>query len=116
MALIFLASFPDSRQYPRPATKTAVTSSGVIPVGLVTPIILGDDNTTYVTIRNISAIDDMYFFYKDVGSPAPLLADILNDGMKLEAGDAYEIESKQDVYAATNGGAPVMFRLDHGFG
>jgi len=116
MALVFLASFPDSRTYPRPATSFAVTSSGVVPVGVVTPVISGDDNTTYVTIRNISGVDDLFFFYKDVGSPPPLLADILNDGMLLEAGDAYEIESKQDVYCATNGGAPVMFRLDHGFG
>jgi hypothetical protein len=116
MSVVFLASFPDSRTYPRPATKYAVTSAGIIPVGVVTPVISGDDNTTYVTIRNISLVDDLYFFYKDVGTAAPSLSDILNDGMKLEAGDAYEIESKQDVYCATAGGAPVLFRLDHGFG
>jgi hypothetical protein len=34
----------------------------------------------------------------------------------LDSGDAYQIESQQDVYTATNGGAPVLFRLDHGFG
>jgi hypothetical protein len=116
MALTFLASFPDSRTYPRPATSFAITSTGLIPVGVVTYGIVGDTNSTYVTVRNNSAIDDMYFYYVDVGSPAPLLADILADGFLLEAGDAYEIESKQDVYFATNGGAPVPFNLDHGFG
>lgn len=116
MALIFLASFPDSRTYPRPATKYAVTSSGVTPVGIVTPTISGDDNTTYVTLRNISTVDPLFFYYKNVGDPAPSLADVINDGFLLDAGDAYQIESQQDVYTATNGGAPVLFRLDHGFG
>lgn len=116
MALTFLASFPNSRNFPRPATKIANTFTAVLPVGVSTSVIPANQNRTYATLRNDSAVDDLRFYYRHAGDPAPTLADILNDGFLLEAGDAYQIDSPEEIYAATNGGAPISLSIDEGEG
>jgi hypothetical protein len=115
MPIIFLASFPDSRNYPRPSTKVADNLAGTIIAGGVTKILDGDENTTYATLRSNSATETIFILYVNVGDPAPLYGDIFTRGMIVQAYDGYEIESKQDVYA-TSVAVNVDYRIDNGKG
>ena len=115
MPIVFLSSFPDSRNYPRAATKRAVNTSGTINHGIANKIVDGDENSTYVTLRSNSSSETLYIYYVDIGLPAPTYNDILNLGMIVQAYDGYEIESKQDVYATTVAN-DINYRVDNGKG
>jgi len=115
MSIIFLASFPNSRNYPRTATKVAENLAGTIVANDVTKILNGDENSTYATLRSNGSADTVYIYYVNVGEPPPSVIDILTLGMLVQPYDGYEIESKQDVYASS-AVADVDYRIDNGKG
>jgi hypothetical protein len=112
----FLASFSNSRVFPRPATSNATTGSGSVNEGEVVKAIVENENMTYATLRNISETQSIYYVYRLSTDPAPAAPDIVADGMVLEAGDSFDIEAKRDVYVTTVGPDPVPYRLDIGEG
>jgi hypothetical protein len=113
-----LASFPNSRINPTPATSIAIQSDVVAPpntiVGPVPALVPANPNRTYLEIYNRSLTDS--FKYIQTSGPAPTAAAILASGFEIIAGAAYEIESPQPVYAVSSTAAPVPIDLDEGNG
>lgn len=116
MTLKFLASFSNSRVFPRPATSDATTGSGSVNPTEVVKAIEQNENMTYATIRNIHPTQNLYYTYRFTEEDAPTHEDIVTDGFILEAGDSYDIEAKKDLYITTVGDEAVPYRLDVGEG
>lgn len=116
MTIKFLASFSNSRVFPRPATSDGVTGSGSVNPNEVVKAIEANENMTYVTFRNISETDQLYYTYRWPDEDEPTSAEIVENGMVLGAGDSYDMEAKKDVYVTTVGENPVPYRFDKGEG
>jgi hypothetical protein len=116
MGLRFLASFSNSRVFPRPATSDATTGSGSVESGAVVKAIEQNENMTYATFRNISETQPIYYVYRFTEEEVPTAEEIIEEGMVLEAGDSYDIEAKKDLYITTVGGDSAPYRLDIGEG
>lgn len=116
-----LASFKNSRQYPRQATTQGTTSDITVladttPDPLVTPLLPVSENRTYATVYNRHATDSFKFVYRKSGDPIPLVASILATGFEVIAGAAYEIDSPQEVWAISTTGNAIPVDLDVGTG
>jgi len=120
-----LASFPNSRIKPRSATSVADTKrarvngdgeatgtvledGGVVTANGNTQVIAPNQNQTYINLRNESN-ERLYYSYTD--DPA-----IINNGSFLEAGEAFDMESKQGVWCRSSTGSRLWARLDFGEG
>jgi len=114
-----LASFKNSRSYPRPATTTAVTEDVTV-VGsagpLLVPLLVADLNRVYATIYNRHATDAFKFAYQHPGDPAPTIAFILAEGFEVIAGAAYEIADPEACWAVSTTVNPIPVDLDIGSG
>lgn len=115
-----LASFPNSRINPTPATSDARQKTYVAPANTVldplVPVIATNANRTYLEVYNRSATDSFKFMNQKSGDPVPTKAQILADGFEVIAGAAYEIETPQNVYAVSTTANPVIFDTDEGSG
>ncbi len=108
-----LASFPNTRIRPRPATRRAETFGGLAPVGIPVLAKAANRARTYLTIRNTNLSSDMAYGYGDQANDSNYLT---NEGMILRPGDSMDIESLEDVYVMSIGATPVEFREDEGEG
>lgn len=109
-----LASFPNSRIKSRSPTQTAdtgnnavVASNGVNSLpGSIRP---ANAARTYLTIRNNGAMDIRYGYVNRVTLWA--------DGFLLKPGEAAQIDSQEEIFAATTSGlAPGLVNWDEGSG
>lgn len=115
-----LASFKNSRNYPRPATTTATTSDAIIvgsagPLGIV-PLLAANPNITYVTLYNRSPTDAFKYYYQHAGDPIPTIAQILANGFEIIAGAAIDLESPEAVWAVSETVNPIPVDIDEGNG
>ncbi len=116
-----LASFPNSRINPTPATSAAVQSHLTAPAnttaGLLPVFIAANSNRTYLTIRNKDAVNGIKFVNRPTGSAAPTVAQVLNTGFDIGPGEAYEVDTPEVVYACSITAAPATpIELDQGSG
>ena len=104
MALIDLASFPNSRIKPRAATTDSNIYNGSVPASTVfmaRPIVA---ERTYATLKNNTGAA---LYYDRHGHPD-------TDGFLLEAGQAIDLEGPQAIYLwNTTGG---NWTIDEGIG
>lgn len=107
-----LASFPNSRIKPRPATSQSDTSIVTCPTGMATLIAPANPNRTLITIRNIAVGLTGYYGYDNAidGSPGA------NGGFELRGGDSADIQDPGDVYFFNNSGSPIDVSIDEGEG
>ena len=111
-----LASFPNSRIQPTPATSLADQAELSGPPAPGVLIIPANANRTYLTIYNRSGTDSFKFLnYSGVG-PAPTAANILADGFEIIAGAAYEVDTPEATYIVSTTAAPVPIDTDEGSG
>lgn len=104
-----LASYPNSRVKPRPATSEGVISVVELEAStgsnvMILPI---DANRVIATLSNPSTVDIRYDYFDNVN--------ILTEGFLLKAGCSIDIESKGEVYAISTGSV-VEVQLDIGRG
>jgi len=113
-----LASFKNSRNYPRPATTSAVTSDLTVGGngGAPTLIVPLNPNLTYVTVYNLDPANTLNYYYQAAGAPPPTTAQILAEGFPLIAGAAVGLESPQAVWAVSQVPATIKIALDEGSG
>lgn len=109
MPLNSLASYPNSRVKPRPATSEGVVSVVSLnsSVGTNVMILPIDANRVIATLSNPSNTDIRYDYFNN--------NNILTEGFLLKAGCSIDIESKGEVYARSTG-ASVEVQLDIGRG
>lgn len=104
MALIDLASFPNSRIKPRAATTESFIYIGTLNPSEVTMVRPFLDERTYATLKNNTGAA---LYYDRHGNPD-------TDGFLLEAGQAIDLEGPQAIYLwAPTGGA---WSIDEGRG
>ena len=104
MALIDLASFPNSRIKPRAATTDSSIYNGVLVASTITTARPFVAERTYATLKNNTGSS---LYYDRHGEP-----DV--DGFLLEAGQAIDLEGPQAIYLwNTTGGA---WTIDEGIG
>lgn len=106
---IRLASFPNSRIKPRPATSQSTTTIVSIPTGTVTLVRSEDPNNTQVVLRNLSNSDLIFYGYVNT-------IDGVNTGFELTPLDAIVIDDPGDVFVLQNSGGPLLVCLDNGQG
>ena len=109
MALNSLASYPNSRVKPRPATSEGQVSiiSLNASTGANVSILPADANRVTATLSNISGTDIVYDYSDN--------ANILTEGFVLKDGCSIDLESKQEIFARSTGGA-VDIQIDIGRG
>ncbi len=109
MALVLLASFPNSRIKPRPATSIAVTSHVSCAAGVATLIQVADPNRTYLNVRNLDSTVTIYLGYDPTVDAS--------SGMPLVPGQEYDdIATQQNVYIFNPSGSAILVSLDNGVG
>lgn len=102
-----LASFPNSRIKPRPATRVAVTSEvNITSAGPVT-ILPANENRTIATLFNSGANDIRYQYATSVG--------ILASGFLLKAGGSIDLESPEEIFGQAIGADSLCY-VDEGEG
>jgi hypothetical protein len=116
-----LASFPNSRINPTPATSSAVQTETVAPantfVGPLPVLVPANPNRTYLTIYNNDPTNGLKFVNVANGGPAPTAAFVLANGFTLIPGAAYEVDTPEAVYAVSVTAAPCTpIDLDEGSG
>jgi hypothetical protein len=114
-----LASFKNSRNYPRPATTSAVTSDATVNANtapapsLIIPL---NPNLTYATLYNRHATDSFKYYYQAAGATPPSVATVLAEGFEIVAGAAIDLESPQAVWAVSTTANPIPIDIDEGSG
>jgi len=111
MSGILLASFPNSRIKPRPATTSSDTFSITVPTAVATLIAAANPNRTVLTIRNTSPTDAYYGY--DAGitvAPGP------TSGFLLKGLDSVDIQDPGDVYVIQSSGVAIQIDVDAGQG
>jgi hypothetical protein len=105
-----LASFPNSRIKPRPATSQATTIQVTIPSGGLTATLVAaaDPNRTYANLRNFSGADMYYGYANTINASTGMLL------KGLESED--DIAAPKNIYVWQNSGAPITVGLDIGQG
>lgn len=115
-----LASFPNSRINPTPATSLAVQSVVTVPANTasdpLTHIVAANPNRTYLTIYNTHATDSMRFMNYTGSGAIPTKAQILANGFLLIAGAAYEIDTPEAVFAISTTASTIPLDLEEGSG
>jgi len=106
---IKLASLPNSRVKPRPATTQSTTVILSIPTGVVTLVRPANPNNTDVMLRNLSNANDIYYGYVNT-------IDGLTTGFKLVPLDAIDLDDPGNIYVLQNSGGPLLVCLDEGQG
>lgn len=126
-----LASFPNSRIKPRSATSkadtkrsqvnangevagTVLADGGVVTVNGNTLVVPANPNQTYITLRNESKTDRVFYSYSD--KPTMVSGDQDDAGSFLEAGEAFDMEAKSGVYCRSESGSRLFVRIDFGEG
>ena len=104
MALIDLASFPNSRIKPRAATRFSNIYNGIIAASSVTMVRPEVSERTYATLKNNTGGQ---LYYDRAGSPN-------SDGFVLEIGQAIDLEGPQAIYLWTITGG--LWTIDEGIG
>jgi len=104
MALIDLASFPNSRIKPRPATSDSIIYNGTLAAGSVSEVRPIIAERTYATLKNNTGSD---LYYDRHGAPD-------TDGFLLEAGQAIDLEGPQAIYLYSPAGG--NWTIDEGKG
>ena len=109
MTGIKLASLPNSRVKPRPATTQSSTVIISIPTGVVTLVRAANANNTDVMLRNLSNSDPLYYGYVNT-------IDGINTGFELMPLDATDLDDPGNVFVLQNSGGPLLVCLDKGQG
>jgi hypothetical protein len=104
-----LASLPNSRVKPRPATSQSSTVIIPVPTGIVTLVRAANPNNTDVMLRNLSNANDIYYGYVNT-------IDGITTGFKLVPLDAIDLDDPGDVFVLQNSGGPLLVCLDKGEG
>ena len=107
MAGTKLASLPNSRIKPRPATRVAVTDRILIPFAAPVSILTADPNRTLLTFFNEGPNDIFYQYGTSTN--------ILVDGFRLISGAATDIESPQEIFAQADA-VDSTLSIDNGTG
>lgn len=110
---IDLASFKNSRLYPRDAGTDGTTVQGVSPTnaGPVAQLLPQDDNRTVATIRNLHATDTLMVAWATTGVP-PTLPFILANGFPLKAGEAFDFKNTQALYCASSTANAIPYAIE----
>ena len=109
MPVVLLASFPNSRIKPRPATSQAVTSHVSCAAGVATLVQIADPNRTYLNVRNLDSTTTVYLGYDNTVNAST--------GIPLAPNQEYDnIATQQSVYIFNPSGAPINVSLDNGDG
>lgn len=104
MVIPGLASFKNSRDYPRKATQSAVTNS--IPVAVASFVTIpANINRTYLTVRDESGSDNIRYSYPLSTNP-----------FLLYGKEAADLESPEAVTIFNVGAAPLNVSVDEGSG
>ena len=121
-----LASFKNSRDYPRKATTSSSTViSTVVGNGApnATKILDVDGNRTYSTLRNMNGtkdfpagVDAMKYMYRHAGDAVPTVVQILANGFILDPKEAFDLESPEELYGVSTTVNAVPYNLDRGVG
>lgn len=104
-----LASFPNSRIKPRPATRDATQFTFSIPSGVATKIADVNPDRTYYLVENLSAAQ------LRVGYEA-LNLDTIGFIVPGAPGGVREIESLEEIWVYQNSGAPIDIYTEEGVG
>lgn len=102
-----LASFPNSRIKPRPATRVSVTSELAVPAFPATVSIPANENRTIMQLFNSGANPIRYQYATAVN--------IDTQGFLLPSQGAINIESPEEVFLTGDGGASTL-SVDEGEG
>lgn len=106
-----LASFPNSRIKPRPATTQSDTYIATVPSGVATLIAAANVNRTLITVRNNST-SDIYYGY-DASITGSVGA---NGGFLLKAYDSVDLGDPGNIYIFQSSGVAVLVSIDEGEG
>jgi len=112
MAAVLLASFPNSRIKPRPATTQSSTAILTIPSGIATLVAIANLNRTLLLIRNLNSTSNLFYGYTATvdGLVRP------DGGMLIKPFDTAEIDDPGNVYIYQNSGSPIEISIDEGEG
>lgn len=112
MSATLLASFPNSRIKPRPATAQSATDIITIPSGIATLIAPANVNRTELLLRNLSNNVDLYYGYNNSvdGTVGP------SGGMLLKAFDSAKIVDPGNIYVFQSSGGSINIAIDEGEG
>lgn len=107
-----LASFPNSRIKPRPATSARDSFIFEVPDGGATLVVPQNVNRTDVLIKNLDSINSVYYGYDasiddNVGA---------NGSTELKAGESISIDVATDIYVFNNSGGAINVSVDEGEG
>jgi hypothetical protein len=115
-----LASFPNSRISPTPATSAAVQEVyTALPNTTPDPqavLIPANPNRTYLTVYNRHPTDSCKFMNYSGSGPIPTASSIETEGFELIAGAAYEIDTPEATYALSTTVNPIPLDTDEGSG
>lgn len=105
-----LASFPNSRIKPRPATSQSDTLIVSVPAGVPTLVAPANQNRTLITLRNTSSADTAYYGY-DANIDDQVGPD---GGMPLLPNDSVDLQDPGDIYVFC--ASAVDIAIDQGEG
>lgn len=124
-----LASFPNSRIRPRPATREAFARKITIPVGAPVKILDANLDRTYFSLENVAPPDEannntLKFGYAPQGAEGSPPADLVNQGWTILPGSGLADEpSPQEVWAINLGdviaagpGSDIIISIEEGQG
>jgi len=110
MPAVLLASFPNSRIKPRPATTLSNTFGIAVPNGVATLIAAANPNRTLVTIRNTSNSDAYYGYDATITVGGPLT------GFLLKGLDSVDIQDPGDIFVIQTSAVSITIDVDQGQG
>jgi hypothetical protein len=111
MSGILLASFPNSRIKPRPATTSSDTQIEPVPTGVATIVAPANLNRTTLTIRNLGNTDAYYGYDASIDGSVGT-----NGGMLIKGLDSVDIDDPGDIYVFQNQVAVLNIAIDEGQG
>lgn len=112
MPVSVLASFPNSRIKPRPATSQRDTSIVEVPDGGVSSVASPNQNRTDIQLRNLDSANSVYYGYENsiddsVGA---------SGSVELKAGETVSIDVTSEIFVFNNSGAAINIAIDEGEG
>ena len=110
--ILNLASFPNSRIKPRPATSARDSSIVEVPDGGAILAVAQNLNRTDVLLKNLDSVNSVYYGYD-----ASIDDQVGSDGStELKAGEAVSIDVASDIFIFNNSGSAVNVSVDEGEG